>query len=100
MARKQQTNKPTTQAPTQTAPTEVAQATGETYGVCRVIVRGRLETGGPILRAVRTVEAPGADVAEVMSNAYLLGDTGMFADMAKARGFVEVTTRTIYPPVG
>lgn len=68
---------------------------------CRVIVRGRTEKGGAILRAVRTVEVSGADVAQATTNAAKHAEkSGLFASMASERGFVETTTATIYPPVG
>lgn len=84
----------------ETALTE-AKATGQ-YGACRVIVRGRMVagTGNPIYRAVSSIDAPGNDVAEVMANAYAYGEAGKFDTMARDRGFVETTTRTVYPPVG
>lgn len=96
----QKQNTQSTPANTTPANTTPAQSAKGNYAEVRFIVRGRIEANGAILRAVRSVEVAGDDVAECMQNAMALGEAGVFAEMAAGRKFVETTTTTIYPPVG
>lgn len=86
-------------SPRATHPAVAAKASGIAI-VCRVIVRGRTIGGGPLLRAVRNLNVSGENVAECMTKARQLSDAGIYEQIVRERKFVEVTTRTVYPPVG
>lgn len=64
-------------------------------GEARVIVRGRLEKGGPIVRRMRTIRAIGSNNAECTEYALAVAHSGLFADIARAAKLVEVTTEQV-----